>query len=159
VADQPYLTRAPIEPAALLRSVGEAGLGAVTLFVGLVRRSAEDGPVAAIEYTAYDAMLEAEWERILAEAKQRWPGLRVAACHRLGLVPVGEASIAVAAAAPHRAEAFAGCRYVIEEAKRRLPVWKQEIFDDGTRRWRADQAVGREAAPPQGGEGWDSPSS
>ncbi len=152
------MTRQPIEPLGLLRRVGGPGLGAVTLFVGLVRRSAEDGPVAAIEYTAYEAMLAAEWERIFAEAEQRWPELRVAACHRLGVVPVGEASIAVAAAAPHRAEAFAACRYVIEEAKRRLPVWKQEIFDDGTRRWRANQAAGPEAVPPQGGEGWGSPS-
>ena len=142
----------------MLRSVGDLGLGAVTLFLGVVRRGAEDGPVAAIEYTAYDAMLAAEWERILAEAGRRWPGLRVAACHRLGVVPVGEASIAVAAAAPHRAEAFAACRYVIEEAKRRLPVWKQEILDDGTRRWRANQAAGPEAVPPRGGEGWGSPS-
>jgi molybdopterin synthase catalytic subunit len=83
-------------------------------------------------------MAVAEFDRILEEARSRWPDGRLAACHRLGTVPAGEASIAIAAAMPHRAEAFAACRYVIEEAKRRLPVWKQEILDDGTRRWRAN---------------------
>jgi len=158
VADPPYLTRQPIEPVALLQGLAGPDCGAVALFVGLVRRAPEDGPVTAIEYTAYEAMVEAEWSRIIGEARERWPLARARACHRVGLVSVGEVSIAVAAAAPHRAEAFAVCRYVVEEAKRRLPVWKQEIFDDGTRRWKADRATGPEAVEPGGGEGWGSPS-
>lgn len=94
--------------------------------------------MTSIEYTAYEEMVVAEFDRILAEARERWPNGRLAVCHRLGTVPAGEASIAIAAATPHRADAFAACRYVIEEVKRRLPVWKQEILDDGTRRWRGD---------------------
>jgi molybdopterin synthase catalytic subunit len=148
VADAPYLTRHAIEPAALLAAVGQAGLGGAVLFLGTTRRNAEDGPVAAIEYSAYEEMAAVEFDRILEEARSRWPGGRLAACHRLGTVPAGEASIAIAAAMPHRAEAFAACRYVIEEAKRRLPVWKQEILDDGTRRWRANRAP--EASTPGG---------
>lgn len=138
MAEARYLTREAIEPAALLATVGQAGLGGAVLFLGTTRRSPEDGPVAAIEYSAYEEMVVAEFDRILEEARSRWPCGRLAACHRLGTVPAGEASIAIAAAMPHRAEAFAACRYVIEEAKRRLPVWKQEILDDGTRRWRAN---------------------
>ncbi len=142
MAEGRYLTRRPIEPAALLAAVSDAGLGGAALFLGTVRRGAEDGPVTAIEYSAYEEMVVAEFDRILDEVRARWPGGRVAACHRLGTVPAGEASIAIAAAMPHRAEAFAACRYVIEEVKRRLPVWKQEILDDGTRRWRENSGTG-----------------
>lgn len=148
MAEAPYLTRRAIEPAALLAAVGQAGLGGAVLFLGTTRRSPEDGPVAGIEYSAYEEMAAAEFDRILEEARSRWPGGRLAACHRLGTVPAGEASIAIAVAMPHRTEAFAACRYVIEEAKRRLPVWKQEILDDGTRRWRANSPP--EASAPGG---------
>lgn len=142
MAEARYLTRRPIDPAALLASVSDSGLGGTTLFLGTVRRGPQDGPVASIEYTAYDEMVVAEFDRILAEARERWPGGRVAVCHRLGTVPVGEASIAVAVAMPHREDAFAACRYVIEEVKRRLPVWKQETLDDGTRRWQGGHPAG-----------------
>lgn len=145
MAEGRYLTRRPIEPAALLAAVSDPGLGGAALFLGTVRRGSEDGPVASIEYTAYEEMVVAEFDRILAEAGERWPRGRVTACHRLGTVPAGEPSIAIAAAMPHRADAFAACRYVIEEAKQRLPIWKQEILDDGTRRWRGPH--------PPGGEG------
>lgn len=138
MAEGRYLTREAIDPSGLLAEVSRPGLGGAVLFLGTTRRSAEDGPIAAIEYSAYEEMAQAEFDRILDEARSRWPGGRVAACHRLGTVPAGEASIAIAAAMPHRDEAFAACRYVIEEAKRRLPVWKQEVMDDGTRRWRAN---------------------
>lgn len=138
MAEGRYLTRRPIEPASLLAAVSDPGLGGAALFLGTVRRGSEDGPVTSIEYTAYEEMVVAEFDRILAEARERWPNGRLAVCHRLGTVPAGEASIAIAAATPHRADAFAACRYVIEEVKRRLPVWKQEILDDGTRRWRGD---------------------
>jgi molybdopterin synthase catalytic subunit len=91
--------------------------------------------VTEIEYSAYDAMADAEIERIVTEAQQQWPGVRVALRHRVGRVPVGEASIAIVAAAPHRAEAFAACRHVIEAVKRRLPIWKKEYRIDGTAAW------------------------
>jgi molybdopterin synthase catalytic subunit len=81
-------------------------------------------------------MVEAEFDRIVGEARTRWPDTRIAAVHRIGRVPAGEPSIAVVASAPHRAEAFETCRHVIEEAKTRLPVWKKEIFEDGAKAWR-----------------------
>lgn len=146
VADVPILTTAPLDPAALLAQLDAPGLGGTALFVGSVRRSADDGPVVAIEYSAYDLMVEAEGERILAESTRRWPETRVLLRHRVGRVGVGEASVAVAAASPHRAEAFAACRYVIEEVKRRLPVWKKEIYENGSAEWRANDGTRAPAA-------------
>jgi len=143
------LTRDPLDVAALLASVEGAGLGGTTLFLGTVRRSAEDGDVVGIEYSAYEAMAEAELERILADAATRWPAARVAARHRLGRVATGEASVAVVAAAPHRAEAFAACRFVIDETKRRVPIWKKEQLASGVARWVAAHA-GEGAVAPAG---------
>ncbi len=129
------LTRDPISPAALLALVSAPDCGGTCVFFGTVRDAPEDGGVTAIEYTAYEPMAAAELERIRAEAGQRWPRVRLAVRHRLGLVATEEASIGIAAAAPHRDDAFAACRYVIEEVKRRLPVWKKELRADGTMLW------------------------
>jgi molybdopterin synthase catalytic subunit len=142
-----FLTRSPISVDNLLAGTQSPERGATALFLGTVRRSPEDGPVTRIEYSGYEEMVEAEFARIVAEAEARWPGCRVAAVHRLGDVPLGEASIGIAAAAPHRAAAFEACRYAIEEAKRRLPVWKREVLADGTASWR-DNAGGRVASGP-----------
>ncbi len=131
-----FVTKARIDVNALLADVADAGLGGTVMFLGSVRQSEEDGPVAEIEYTAYEEMVEAEFGRIVAEACARWPDTRIAAVHRIGRVPTGEPSIAVVASAPHRAEAFETCRHVIEEAKKLLPVWKKEIFENGAEAWR-----------------------
>jgi molybdopterin synthase catalytic subunit len=131
-----FVTRDPIDVGALVAAVADSALGGSAVFLGSVRGGGEDGPVEAIDYTAYEAMLEAEFAKIVAETVSRWPDARVTGVHRLGLVPVGDVSIALVAAAPHRAEAFAACRHAVEEAKKRLPVWKKEIFTDGTAAWR-----------------------
>jgi molybdopterin synthase catalytic subunit len=119
----------------LLAAVQGPERGGTCVFLGSVRNGPEESGVTEIEYSAYEAMAETEIERMLGEARERWPEARVALRHRLGRVPVGEASIAIAAAAPHRAEAFEACRYVIEEVKRRLPIWKKEHHVDGTAAW------------------------
>lgn len=133
-----YLTREPIDVGDIVAQVSDPRRGGTVLFLGSVRRSEEDGPVASIEYSAYEEMVVAEFERIVAEARERWPDAVCRAVHRVGHVPVGEPSIAVAASAAHREEAFEACRFAIEEAKRRLPVWKRERFDDGATRWRQE---------------------
>jgi molybdopterin synthase catalytic subunit len=130
-----YTTRQPISPVALLAEVAGPDRGATCLFLGTVRDGPEDGGVTGIEYSAYEAMAGAELDRILSEARRQWPAVRVALRHRLGLVPTEEASIGIAAAAPHRADAFAACRYVIEQVKQRLPIWKKEMRADGTVLW------------------------
>jgi molybdopterin synthase catalytic subunit len=125
----------PLEPAGLLAEVASSGCGGTVLFVGTVRSSPEDGGVAGIEYSAYPEMAEREFDRIVEEARERWPMARIALRHRLGYVPAGEASIAIAVAAPHRAEAYDASRYVIEETKKRVPVWKKEQLASGRSRW------------------------
>jgi molybdopterin synthase catalytic subunit len=126
------LTRAGISLEALLGQVQGPERGGTCIFLGTVRH--DDG-VTAIEYSAYDEMAAAEIARMLEEAHRRFPTARVILQHRLGLIPVGEASIAIVAAAPHRDEAFATCRHVIEEVKKRLPIWKKEMHADGTSTW------------------------
>ncbi len=105
------------------------------VFLGTVRRSAEDGDVEAIEYSAYREMAESELGRIVAEATARWPQARIVLRHRLGLVPTGEASLVIATAAPHRADAYAASRFAIEEIKKRAPIWKKERLASGEARW------------------------
>src|SRR5437879_13902446 len=127
-----YLSRETISVAALGAQAAAPEGGGTCLFLGTVRNGPDESGVAAIEYTAYDDMADAELQRIVADALQRWPSARIALRHRLGHVAVGEPSIAIVTAAPHRAQAFEACRYVIEEVKRRLPVWKKELRADGT---------------------------
>ncbi|PYP08846.1 MAG: molybdopterin converting factor [Gemmatimonadetes bacterium] len=127
-----HLTRHPLDVNDLLATVQSAERGGTCVFLGTVRN---DGDVTGIDYSAYEAMAVAEIERILSDAQAQWPEARVMLQHRLGVIPAGEASIAIAAAAPHRDEAFASCRYVIEEVKQRLPIWKKELRGDGSANW------------------------
>jgi len=127
-----HLTRHPLSIADLLAEVQSSERGGTCVFLGTVRNDAD---ITSIDYSAYEAMADEEIERILAETHERWPEGRVTLQHRLGLIPAGDASIAIAAAAPHREQAFASCRYVIEEVKKRLPIWKKELHADGTATW------------------------
>jgi molybdopterin synthase catalytic subunit len=108
--------------------------GGIACFLGVVRDHHAGRAVASLEYSAYEPMAEAECARIAAEARARWQA-EVALEHRLGHLNIGDAAVAIAAAAPHRDAAFAACRYVIEEVKRRVPIWKRERFTDGTEMW------------------------
>ena len=130
-----YLTRAPIILDELLATVSSPECGGTCVFLGTVRDGPDEHGVTAIEYSAYEEMVEGELGRIVTEVGERWSGARVAVRHRVGLIPVGEASIAIVTAAPHRAHAFEACRYVIEEVKRRVPVWKKELRADGSETW------------------------
>lgn len=129
------LTREPIALDELIAEVTSSARGGTCVFLGSVRADPEGGGVVAIEYSAYAEMAEAEIDRILVEARGAHPDARVTVRHRLGRVPAGTPSIAVVAAAPHREQAFAACRFVLEEAKRSLPVWKKELRADGTATW------------------------
>ena len=128
------LTRDPVSLEHLLAEVTTPACGGTCAFLGTVRSGPGDRGVTGIEYSGYEQMVEAEFARILAEVRQRWPAVRPQVQHRLGLVPLGEASIGIAAAAPHRAEAFEACRYIIEAVKQRVPIWKRER-EDGTAVW------------------------
>ena len=124
-----------IDVAALLARVSRDGNGATVLFLGTVRDVNDGRGVTGIEYAAYRSMAERELASIAAEAAARTGSDDIAVEHRLGELTVGECSVAVAVAHPHRGLAFDGARYVIEELKRRVPIWKREKYVDGSRAW------------------------
>ena len=129
----------PIDPSRLLGHVGTERSGAVALFVGTVRdHSPGKTGVTHLEYEAYDGVVIAKIEEIVREAYEKWPVHRIAVEHRTGAVAVGEASVAVAVSSGHRAEAFAAARYVIDELKARVPIWKKEHWPGGAEWVRED---------------------
>jgi molybdopterin synthase catalytic subunit len=129
-----FISAEPIELAPLVARVCSPERGGVATFLGMVRNHHEGRGVLRLEYSAYAPMAEAECARIVAEAESRWQ-VAVALSHRVGALAVGDTAVAVAAASAHREAAFAACRYVIEEVKRRVPVWKREYYADGTVIW------------------------
>lgn len=128
------LTRTPIDTLAVQRAVTHADHGGIATFIGTTRGQDPAGTVAALDYDAYESLAVAELQRIAADAAERH-GALVAIVHRLGPVAVGDASVMVAASAPHRAEAFAACREGIDRLKVMVPIWKCTVFTDGTRTW------------------------
>jgi molybdopterin synthase catalytic subunit len=124
-----------IDSAALIADVAATANGATVVFIGTVRDMNDGRGVTALDYKAYTSMAERELSAIIAEAETRWPDSRLACEHRVGALTLGEASVVIAAAHPHRGEAFDACRYVIEELKKRLPVWKREHYADGDLAW------------------------
>ena len=106
--------------------------GALCLFVGVVRNENAGRPVLRLEYEAYEEMALPLMAEIEAEIRARWPVTEVRMVHRLGPMAIGEASVAVAVASPHRAEAFAACRHAIDTLKARVPIWKKEFYSDGS---------------------------
>jgi len=127
------LTHEPIDVAALELALAGAGHGAVVTFLGRARDHADDGRVVLeLDYEAYEPMALSVLEEIAAEAEARWPQVAVGVVHRVGPVPIAEVAVAIVTASPHRAEAYEANRHVIEEIKRRLPIWKRERFADGS---------------------------
>jgi molybdopterin synthase catalytic subunit len=128
---QVAVTSAPLDSDALATLVDAKGDGAVVTFAGLVRDHNQGRHVQFLEYEAYMPLALRALQRIVDETRDLWPGARVAVHHRLGRLEIGEASIVIAAASAHRAEAFAACRYTIERVKQIVPIWKREHFDGG----------------------------
>jgi molybdopterin synthase catalytic subunit len=125
------VTAEPLDPAAVAALVAGPGDGAVATFVGLSRDHNAGRRVLWLDYEAFAPLAVKSFERIAAEAAVRWPEAKLAIHHRTGRVAIGAASVAIAAASPHRADAFAACRYAIERIKQIAPIWKHEHFDGG----------------------------
>ena len=126
------LVDGPIDVESLERAVADSGHGAIVSFVGRARDRADDGRVVVeLEYEVYPEMAASVLAEIAGEAEERW-GAAVAVVHRHGVVPIGEAAVAIVAAAKHRGEAYEASRFVIEAIKERLPIWKRERFGDGS---------------------------
>ena len=140
------LVERPLDPAALLAEVSAPVNGAAILFVGTVREVNEGRGVTGIDYTAYAAMAQRELGAIVSDASSRYATPHIVVEHRLGTLGVGEASVGIAVAHPHRGAAFEAARFIIEELKRRVPIWKREHYVDGTREW-VDPTAGGAASP------------
>jgi molybdopterin synthase catalytic subunit len=124
-----------IDHAEILARVGAREDGAALLFLGMVRDHADGRPVTGMSYESYEEMAAPVLREIATEAAQRIGSDRVAVVHRVGDLDIGEVSVAIAVSSPHRAEAYDASRYVIEEIKKRLPVWKKEHYADGAQEW------------------------
>lgn len=125
------VTAAPLDPSAAAVLVADAGDGAVVTFVGLVRDRNAGRRVLWLDYEAYEPLARKAFMTIAGEAAGRWPAVRLAIHHRTGRVGIGEPSVVIAAASPHRAEAFAASRFAIERIKQIAPIWKHEHFEGG----------------------------
>jgi molybdopterin synthase catalytic subunit len=128
------LSDQPLEVSTLIDAVSHPEHGGIATFLGTTRREAGEREVEALDYEAYEELALAEMATVAAEAEARF-GARVAVAHRVGRVEVGRPSVAVAASAGHRPEAFAACRYVIDELKHRVPIWKRTVYADGGATW------------------------
>ena len=121
----------PLDIGAVIAAVAARGHGAVTTFIGNVRETNVGRDVRWLDYEAYAPLAVKSFERIAEETRAQWPDAAVAIHHRTGRVEIGEASVIIAAASPHRADAFAAARYAIERLKQIAPIWKHEHFDGG----------------------------
>jgi molybdopterin synthase catalytic subunit len=129
-----FLQSEPIDVAALAAIVHTPRMGALVEFHGVVRDHHAGKSVASLAYSAYGPMAELVCQELVAESEDRWP-VRVALRHRTGGVPIGESAVVIVVAAEHRGPAFAACEWLIEQLKRRVPIWKREHYRDGTEAW------------------------
>jgi len=125
------LTREPLDRNALVAAVSHASVGGIVVFEGVVRDNARGKQVRYLEYDVYPEMAEQQIRSIVGEAERRWGIERVAVAHRFGRLEIGEASVIIVVATPHRAEAFEACRYIIDTLKTTVPIWKKEVATDG----------------------------
>ncbi|HEY4036350.1 MAG TPA: molybdenum cofactor biosynthesis protein MoaE [Ktedonobacteraceae bacterium] len=125
------LTREPLDRDALVRTVSHPSVGGIVVFEGVVRDNARGKQVRYLEYDVYEEMAIEQIRTIITEAQQRWGVERVAVAHRFGRLEIGEASVIIVVASPHRSEAFDACRYIIDTLKRTVPIWKKEVATDG----------------------------
>lgn len=133
------IVREPIDQHAVEARVRSEKSGGVVTFLGVVRERADDGrPVSGLRYEAFDEMASSEFDTIVAEARERFGDVHVAAEHRVGDLNVGEIAVVVCVGAAHRGEAFAACRYAIDELKQRASIWKKEHYVDGGGEWKAN---------------------
>ncbi len=128
-------SHAPLDSAQLRRELMDPGCGGFACFEGWVRNHSEGAQVRHLEYEAFEALAVREGERVIREALERFGVTRAACAHRLGDLAIGETAVWVGASAPHRHEAFLAARYIIDEVKHRLPIWKKEHYLNGDSGW------------------------
>ena len=129
------ITEVDIDTSGLREQMSDHAAGGFCVFEGWVRNVNEGRTVDRLEYEAYEPLAVKEGEKVLAEARQRFPHLKAICVHRTGLLELGDCAVWVGVVAPHRDEAFKACRYIIDEIKIRLPIWKKEHYTDGHSDW------------------------
>ena len=129
------LTREVKRPDELRASLTDPGAGACASFEGWIRNRNEGQAVLRLEYESYEPLAVKEGERVLEEAVQKYPILKAECVHRVGMLEIGECAVWVGVSSPHRDEAFEACRYIIDQVKVRLPIWKKEHYADGNSGW------------------------
>ena len=125
------LSERPLDVGATIARVAGPGKGGIVTFIGAVRDEARGRSIRHLEYESYPEMAEREMQKIADAAAERWPGVAVAIAHRAGHLEIGELAVVIAAAAPHRADAFDACRFAIDTLKQTVPIWKKEVATDG----------------------------
>lgn len=129
------ISASPLDPTALQAHLRDSRAGAAVTFEGWVRDHNDGQNVHALEYEAYVPLAEKEGDRILAEAREKFALLHAAGVHRVGRLALGDLAVWVGVTAAHRGAAFDACRYIIDEAKARLPIWKKEHYASGATQW------------------------
>ena len=125
------ITDRPIDPSHVIDLVKTPDSGAINVFVGTVRNSTKNRDVKELEFEAYDTMAIKEIDKIIAQAKQKWPISAMAIYHRVGVLGIGDIPVVIAVSTPHRQQGFEACQYAIDTLKETVPIWKKEIFTDG----------------------------
>jgi molybdopterin synthase catalytic subunit len=127
------ITDQPIDVAAVLTRVEDAGAGAVNAFVGTVRNQSTGRRVVRLHYESYDSMALRQLQHVVEQAQEKWPMMRQAAVvHRKGTLGIGDVAVVVAVSTPHRAESFAACQFIIDTLKQVVTIWKKEEYEDGS---------------------------
>ncbi|GJQ19908.1 MAG: hypothetical protein HBSIN02_02630 [Bacteroidia bacterium] len=129
------LTLNPIDIGAVVSGLTSPESGGIDVFIGTTRNQSRGREVLLLEYEAFEPMALEVMENLERRAMERWPLHKIAIVHRLGRVPVGEASVVIGVSAGHRKEAFEACRFLIDVLKQDVPIWKREHFADGTMEW------------------------
>ena|SRR5579863_8194998 len=125
------ITHQPLDRNALIASVAYPSVGGIAVFEGVVRDNARGKQIRYLEYDVYPEMAVQQIRSIVAEAQQRWGAEHIAVAHRIGRLEIGEASVIIVVATPHRAQAFDACRYIIDTLKTTVPIWKKEVATNG----------------------------
>lgn len=125
------ITDKPLHIQSIIDSVASPNGGAVNVFIGTVRNSTKGKEVKRLEFEAYEPMATKELAKIVEEAEEKWPILKVAVHHRVGVLDISDVPVVIAVSTPHRAAGFEACQFIIDTLKQTVPIWKKEIFEDG----------------------------
>ncbi|MEO9802895.1 MAG: molybdenum cofactor biosynthesis protein MoaE [Reichenbachiella sp.] len=125
------ITKDRIDVARIIAAVSDSGAGGIDVFIGTTRNKTQGKAVVKLDFEAYEPMAIKELQKIVDRAKSQWPILKYAISHRTGVVEIGEEAVVIAVSTAHRQAAFESCKFIIDELKKTVPIWKKEIFEDG----------------------------